>query len=105
MTLGTYRFELEKGVDQEEAERTLQLAILGAEGLYGPARVRLDAWYRREPARRALVVDATTEVGAAVVRIFTSYLTREFGEESFSVRRLPDPAPSGPVQAPTGGRS
>ena len=102
-TCSMYRFELAQRVDPEEAERTLQLAVLGAEGLFGPAWVRLDVGYRREPGGRALIIDGRTEVGAAVVRIFTSFMTREFGEESFSVRRLPEPthvAPSGAGRQP-----
>lgn len=102
MARGMYRFELAAGVDQEEAERTLQLAVLGAEGLFGWARVRLDCGYRRELAGRALVVDATTEVGEAVVRLFTSFMIREFGEDSFAVRRLPEAEKAGPIQVPTG---
>jgi len=33
-------------------------------------------------------VDAATDVGRAIARIFTGFLTREFGEEAFKVERV-----------------
>lgn len=90
MTSGVYRFRLQADVPLEEAEMSLQLAILAAEGLFGGARVRMEAGYRVDEPQRALLVDARTEVGSAVVRIFTAFLTREFGEARFEVRRVDD---------------
>lgn len=91
MTAGVYRFQLRPDVPLEDAEMTLQLAILAAEGLFGGARVRMEAGYRVDEPQRALQVDASTEVGSAVVRIFTAFLTREFGETRFAVRHTEAP--------------
>jgi len=90
MTSGGYRFLLKPDVPLDEAEMSLQLAILAAEGLFGGARVRMEAGYRLDEPQRGLLVDANTEVGSAVVRIFTAFLTREFGETRFEVRRIED---------------
>ena len=99
MTTGVYRFVLKPTAPLDEAEMSLQLAILAAEGLFGGARVRMDAGYHLDEARRTIVVDANTEVGRAVVRIFTEFLTREFGEHTFEVRRVEDPRSSAPEEA------
>lgn len=88
MTNGIYKFEFTDGVDMEEAERTLHLAILAAEGIFGPAWVRVDAGYQRDLGRRTITVDGRTEVGEVVVRVFTSFVTREFGEMAFRVGRV-----------------
>src|SRR5688572_2600702 len=92
MTSGIYRFEFTEDVDLEEAEKTLHLAILAAEGIFGPAWVRLDAGYQRDTGRRTIVVDGRTSVGEVVVSVFTSFLTREFGEMAFRVGRVPQEA-------------
>lgn len=94
MTRDVYRFVLKETVPLDQAEMSLQLAILAAEGLYGGARVRMDVGYHLDEPRRTVVVDANTEVGSAVVRIFTAFLTREFGEHAFEVRRVEAPRAS-----------
>lgn len=97
MTPDMYRFELERSVPIDEAEMSLHLALFAVEGLFGQARVRLEARYHVDEPRNVIVVDATTEVGAAVVRVFTSLLLHEFGGDGFSVRRA-EPAPPATVE-------
>lgn len=87
MTVDVFRFEFAPGVPLTEAEMTLQLAMIALEGLVGQARVRLDATYHLDEARRAIIVDGTTAIGAALVRIFTGLALREFGDDAFAVRR------------------
>ncbi|MCA9209012.1 MAG: hypothetical protein KDA55_11675, partial [Planctomycetales bacterium] len=70
-------------------EMTLQLATFAAEGLFGMARVRIDFGYHVDAARRAILDDGTTEVGATVVRVFVGLLLREFGDDAFRVERMP----------------
>jgi len=88
MNTDVYRFELERSVPLTEAEMSLHLSLFAVEGLFGQARVRLDAGYHVDERRRAIAVDATTEVGTAVVRVFTSLLLHEFGGDGFRVRRV-----------------
>lgn len=83
-----YRFEFDQAVPLEEVEMTLHLAMYAVEGLYGSARVRLEAGYHLDAPRRVMLVDGTTEVGSTVVRVFTALALREFGEDAFSVRRV-----------------
>jgi len=88
MTANAYRFQFEPTVPLAEAEMSLHLALYAVEGLYGEARVRLEAGYHVEETRRSIVVDGGTEVGAALVKVFTRLLTREYGEDGFHVRRI-----------------
>jgi len=83
-----YRYQFNKGVPMLDVEESLHLAILAAECLHGEARVRLDAGYSISEEKRALVVDAGTQVGQDVVRIFTGFTMKEFGEDAFQVERV-----------------
>src|SRR5690349_20703967 len=80
-----YRFVIDESVPLAEAEMSLQLAMIALEGLFGQARVRLEARYQVVEPHRALLVDVSTPVGASVARVFASLLIREFGDDSFSV--------------------
>jgi len=89
MTPSTYRFELKSKARFDESERTLHLAVVAAEGLFGEARVRMEFAYWRDPTRSVLLVDGSNEVGNAIIRIFTGLLIREFGTSEFAVRPVP----------------
>ncbi len=80
-------FEFEPHVSLTDAEMSLHLAMFAAEGLFGRAQVRLDTDYELDEPQHRIVVDAESEVGAVLVRVFTALLLREFGEDSFRIRR------------------
>jgi hypothetical protein len=86
MTAAVYRFAFTDDAQLDQAEMTLHLSIFAVEGLFGAARVRLDFSYFVDDEKRIILVDATNDVGMTLVRIFTSFLLREFGEYSFHVR-------------------
>jgi hypothetical protein len=81
-----YRYVFDKSVSMSAVEETLHLAILGAESLFGESTVRMDATYSIDEAGHVCSVDASSEVGRSICRIFTGYVTREFGESAFCVR-------------------
>lgn len=83
----TYRYEFKEGIPLEDAKEALLLAVMAAESLHGRSRVQLDASFRLDEATRICVVNASTDVGRDIARIFTGYLTREFGEGAFQVER------------------
>ncbi len=90
MNANVIRFEFEPTVSTADAEMSLHLAMFAVEGIFGRARVRLDAEYELSEENLEIVVDASTEVGAMIVRVFTGLLLREIGEDSFQVcRRRP----------------
>ncbi|MBT6485279.1 MAG: hypothetical protein HOK71_11545 [Planctomycetaceae bacterium] len=92
-----FRFEFEPDVPLMDPEMSLHLAMFAAEGLFGRARVRLEAEYTIDEPHQAIVVDGSTEVGSLIVRVFTGLLFREYGEDAFRVERItssthqPDP--------------
>jgi len=95
---GVFRFGFQEDVSLVDAELSLHLAIFAVEGLFGVARVRLDVGYHVDEPRRVIVVDASSEVGEALVRVFANLLLREFGNDSFRVERV-DSNPTPPVKA------
>jgi len=91
MNTSVYRFSFAPHVSLSDAEASLLLAAVATEGLFGETAVRLDVSYGADPPRRALIVDGTSAVGAAAVRIFTRLITREFGAGAFTVLRVSAP--------------
>ncbi len=83
-----YRFQFKEGVDLRSVADTLLLSLLAVEGIYGAARVRMDSFYTIEGTLNVIVVDGSTQVGQDVAGIFTAFITKEFGRDAFSVRRL-----------------
>jgi hypothetical protein len=88
MTKDIYRYTFQADASLEDVEASLLLAILATESLHGEAQVRLDAGHYFDPDRRACVIDAGTAVGKDVNRLFTGFLRREFGDDSFQVERV-----------------
>ena len=83
-----YRYNFDSEVPIRDVEESLLLAVLATECLHGRSLVRLDACFCLDSKKRSCVVDAATEVGRAITRIFTGFLSREFGEEAFRVKRV-----------------
>ncbi len=85
---GVYRYRFVDQVPIEEIEDTLVLALLAVEGLHGEAQARLDAAHHFDRQGRACVIDAGSPVGVDFNRLFTQFLRREFGPDSFQVARV-----------------
>ena len=85
------RYTFSRSVKMREAEETLLLAVLAVESLFGESTVRLDASYSIDSSRRACVIDASTEIGRAICRVFTGFVSREFGSDAFEIHRLDSP--------------
>ena len=88
MSNEVYHYQFLPDIPAREIEETLNLAVLTAECLHGQSRVRLDVSYCIDPDRRTCVIDAGDDVGRDIVRIFTGFVIREFGEEAFKVSRM-----------------
>ena len=94
MTRTIYRYAFSREVAPEDVEASLVLAILGTEALCGESQTRLDAAHAFDPEKRACVIDADTDVGRTLNRLFVGFVRREYGEESFTVRRVVAERPS-----------
>ena len=93
MTREVYRYTFAPGVPTEDIEASLLLAIWGTQSLHGEAQTRLDAGHAIGGPFGACVIDATTPVGNDLAKVFTAFLRREFGEDSFRIERLHRPQP------------
>jgi hypothetical protein len=92
MPTEVYRYSFAENVQMEDVEASLVLAILATESLHGEAQVRLDAAHFLDRDGRACVIDAATEVGHDINRLFIGFLRREFSGNSFTVERSHAPA-------------
>jgi len=93
-----YRYQFTPEIPARDIDETLHLALLAAECLHGEAKVRLEASYCLDAEKRVCVIDSGTAIGNYVVRFFTGFATREFGERAFTVRRMdrvPEPKVAG----------
>jgi hypothetical protein len=89
MTPEIYRFRFSPTVSMDRARDLVAHAILAAERVHGPARVRLDVAYFADGDKRSLLVDARTKAGQTVATIFTDLLLGEFDMAAFDVERAP----------------
>ncbi len=92
MSPSMYRYLFVPEVPLEEIEATLLLALFAAESLHGEAQVRLDAAHYLDKEQRACTIDAGTPVGQDFNRLFTGFVSREFGADAFRVERVADEA-------------
>lgn len=87
--INKYRYRFKPDIPIREVTDSLMLAVLAAECLYGRSRIHLEADFRLIPGQRSCEITAATDVGCAIARIFTGFLTREFGENAFNVHGSP----------------
>jgi hypothetical protein len=88
MSAEVYRYSIAACVPFEEVEASLLLAVMAAESLHGQAQVRLEAGHALDGDKRRLVIDAGTQVGRDLNRLFLGFVSREFGEDSFQVEHI-----------------
>jgi hypothetical protein len=83
-----FRYTFRAEVPKAEVEASLLLALIAVEGLHGEAQTRLDAGHAIGGPFGGCVIDGSTAVGRDLAKVFTAFLRREFGEDSFRVERL-----------------
>ncbi|QDU94518.1 hypothetical protein [Lignipirellula cremea] len=85
MTRRIYRFDFPAHVDIKDVQASMVLALFAVESLYGRARIRLEAGQYIDREAKSCVIDADTEVGTDLARLFTGFLSREYGDDGFRV--------------------
>ncbi len=83
-----YRYYFKPTLDVVEVEATVTLAVLATESLHGESRVRLETRWAFDAKSRVCTIDASSEVGRDLNRLFMGFISREFGDESFGVDRV-----------------
>jgi len=80
------RFKFNKTIEREVIEWHIAQSILASEGVFGQAKVRLNAAYLASDSK--VVIDVSSPVGEHIAEVFTWRMTKEFGEDSFTVERI-----------------
>ncbi len=87
MTKSVFRYRFSKSIPMQDVEDALMLAALAVESLHGRSELRLSAKFWLNRKTRKCEIDAGTEVGIHIARIFTGFITDGFGEQCFHVER------------------
>lgn len=82
------KFTFPKELDREAIEAQLALAIISAECAFGQPRVRISAGYLISKEKPEVAIDVSTKVGEHIAQVFTGLMTRQLGEDQFTVERV-----------------
>jgi hypothetical protein len=91
MASQTYSFSFNPDIPTDEVEDTLKLAIVAASAIHGESDVLVDAVHEFDAESRVCHIDGSTPAGRDLVRLFSGFLSREFGHGAFAVQRSPHP--------------
>lgn len=83
----TYKYRFDQTVPAQELEDTFMLALIAVESLHGRSRVRMECCFKLDKEDRTCRIDATSQLGSDLARIFTGFATREYGEEAVMINR------------------
>jgi len=83
-----FQYQFEESAPPYEIEGTLMLAILAGESLHSEADVRLGFRHSFDANKRACAIDAGSDVGQDISKIFTGFCIKEFGAKAFRVSRM-----------------
>ena len=86
-----YRFQFAADVTNSQVERRLLLAAANTQNVFGEAAMRLDASFRFDRRTRVCEIDRGTEIGRHIAKLFVAYVSREFGDDSYTVERIERP--------------
>ena len=88
MTHDTYKYRFDESVPAQELEDTFMLAMLAVESLHGRSRVRMESRFNLDKARRTCVIDASTDAGYDLKRIFTVFAVEKYGAHSVKIEQI-----------------
>ncbi|MCH8840952.1 MAG: hypothetical protein IH831_09845 [Planctomycetes bacterium] len=83
-----FSYQFSPSLDIVDVEATVTLAILATESLHGESRVKLEAPHTFDAKNRTCTIEASSEVGRDLNRLFLGFVSREFGRDSFQVERV-----------------
>lgn len=83
-----YMYLLGESISAGQAESRMFLAAVNAENVFGKAQMRLDATFRYERHGHVAWIDANTEVGKVIAKLFIAYISKEFGGDACKVRHV-----------------
>lgn len=98
-----YRFRFAKRIPDGKIAQRLFLAAINVENLFGEAQMRLDAKFHIDRKARVVEIDRSSEVGRCVAKLFTRYMSKEFGDACYVVERVEGPDEALAVAGSQGG--
>ena len=94
MQRALFKYQFDDSCPMPDVEAAFVLAIFATESIHGESETRLLAEHAMDLDKRTCVVDAGTEVGRDLNRLFVGFLRREMGDDSFHVERVATEAQS-----------
>ena len=85
MTGEVYLANFDPDLPLDDVEDSLMLAAIATEGIHGRSRVRLEVRFQLDRERRDCRIEAGTEAGRNLARIFTGMVSQQFGERTFKL--------------------
>ena len=83
-----YRYQFPSEIPFVDIEAGVVLALFATCSLHGESQTRMDAAHVVFEESRTVVIEADTDVGRDLNRLFCGFVTREFGENAFDVERF-----------------
>ena len=80
------RFRFKDGINKKLIDSQMAIAVVTAECLFGEAKVRLNAGCII--SKDKAVIDVSNEVGKYIAQVFTGLMTRQIGEDKFTVDKI-----------------
>ncbi len=83
-----YQFRFDPTLSIDDLRGTLRLSILATEAIHGAADVALDAAHQLDIKNRVCRIDGSTAAGRDLVRLFATFVRREFGANAVRFERV-----------------
>lgn len=83
-----YQYTFGRTAVLEDVESTLLLAIFATQSIHGEVQTLMDVAHSFDREGRQMVIDASTEVGRDLNRVFSGFLHREFGHDGIAIKRV-----------------
>ena len=83
---GALKFTFKRNVSKKLIESQIAIAVITAECMFGQAKVRLNAGY--VVSKNRAVIDISNKVGEYIAQVFTGLITRQIGEDKFTVDKV-----------------
>lgn len=74
-----YKFTFDDGVAMDEVERILALSTIPVESIHGESAMLIDGRFTVNKRRRICLIDAESQLGNDLVRVFTGFLNASAG--------------------------
>ncbi len=85
-------FKFEDTIPIQDLIDTLSLARIGVESLHGAAKAQIEIRQHINERERRIAIDATTDCGRDLAKLFTGFARKEYGWQAFTIERSADSA-------------